>query len=124
MSGSARTSIAVLTLWTEAVGTVKESRAVSFNGNQRGINSQKVLGIAMDSGVHKDRVNVTVIGTAVAETGSAVAIGDSLVVDDRGRVIPEKSSVVPVGCDHKQVFGDALQGAEKKGEFIEVLLRR
>jgi hypothetical protein len=57
---------------------------------------------------------VDVIGTAIVEAGAAITAGDTLKVDNTGKVITWATSGAKVGI--------ALQAASGSGKFIEVLL--
>ena len=122
--------IAVLTRAITASGAVLEGRAVGFDGSQAAIRGQKVMGVAVTDASSGEALFVVTHGTAVMETGAAVSIGDSVMVDADGKVVPASGGIgvtssVANGTDLPEfVFADALQAASAAGEFIEVLLRR
>lgn len=135
-------SISVLTLTVTASGAVTEGRAVGFDGAQATTQGQKVMGVAVTDASSGEALAVVTHGTAVMETGAAVAVGDSVMVDTDGRAIPVTgalgvaSGATPVtssaangailaGADLPEfVLGDALQAAAAAGAFIEIMLRR
>ncbi len=102
----------------------------------------KALGIARTAATAAGQdVQVAVIGTAVAEAGAAIAIGDSLVADAQGRLVPAQplrvatgatavtstaaNGAILTGGDAPQfVVADALEAADAAGAFLEVLLRQ
>ena len=139
MSGQ---SISTLGLSIAASGAVSQRRGVGFDGAQATTQGQKVMGVARTNAASGEYFVVDAGGTVVVESGAAIAVGDSLMVDSSGRAIPVSgglavvSGATPVtssaadgailsGADLPEfVFADALQAASAAGEFIEVLLRR
>ncbi|MBF0370980.1 MAG: DUF2190 family protein [Magnetococcales bacterium] len=134
-------NISVLTLTVTASGTVTTARGVGYDGAQATTAGQKVMGIAMTGAAAGESLAVVTKGTAIVESGAAIAIGDSLMVDTQGRVTPVTgnlsigSGATPVtstaangeiltGADLPEyLVGDALQAASAAGKFIEILLR-
>ncbi len=139
---SKQQSIALLTLTIAASGAVARARAVGFDGAQATVQGQKVFGVATTDAADGVDMAVTTNGTAVIETGAAVAVGDSLIVDADGRAIPATGDLsvaagatgvtssaangaILAGADLPEyVFADAIWDAAGSGEFIEVMLRR
>ena len=135
-------NISLLSLTLIANGAVVESRAIGFNGIQADSQGQKVIGIAMTAAASGEALGVVSHGTAIIESGAAVAVGDSIITDSQGRAIPATGALTVAagavavtssaangaileGGDFPEfVFADALQSAGGAGEFIEVLLRR
>lgn len=135
-------NISVLTLTVVASGTISAGRGVDFAGAQLATQGQKPMGLAMTAATTGQAVAVVTHGTAVAETGAAISVGDALIADSQGRVIPATSllslaagatpvtssaanGAILVGGDTPEfVIGDAMQPAAGAGEFIEILLRR
>jgi len=125
-----------------SAGAIARGRAVSFGRAQVGTAGAKALGIAKQAATASGQdITVAVIGTAVAETGAQVAVGDSLVTDDQGRMVPASlltvaagatgvtssaaNGAILTGADLPQfVLADALQAASGAGAFIEVFMRR
>jgi hypothetical protein len=134
-------NISVLTLTLTANGAVTANRAIGFDGAQATSQGQKVMGPAVtdaDSGLG---VAVITHGTAIMESGAAIAIGDALISDSQGRIIPASAlavgtGAVPVTSSAADgailtganlpdfVIADAMQAASAAGKMIEVLLRR
>ena len=135
-------NISVLTLTLIANGLVTENRAVGFDGLQANTQGQKVIGSAMTMAANGEALAVVTHGTAILESGAAVAVGDSIITDALGRAIPSSGtltvgagavavtssaangSILEGGDFPEFIFADALQSAGGAGEFIEVLLRR
>lgn len=135
-------SIGTLALTVTAAGAVAYARAVGFDGAQASVAGQKVLGVARYAVADGAAGAIDVAGTAIVETGAAVAVGDSLIVDAQGRAVPSSGDLqvdagavavlsaaangaVLTGAELPEyVFADALQAADAAGELIEVLFRR
>ncbi len=135
-------NISLLTLTVIASGAIAAGRGVGFDGAAVTTQGQKFMGMAMTSASSGTALAVITHGTAIAETGAAIALGDSLIVDSQGRVIPVTgglqlaSGATPVtssaanglileGGDLPEfIIGDAMQTAAGAGEFIEIMLRR
>lgn len=145
-------SISVLALTLVASGIVAESRLVGFYGAQATVQGQKVMGAAVMQAASGDVLGVVTRGTAVVETGAAIAEGDSLITDSQGRAVPatfgqtvlggvivcqtgrcfkdgnldvgENGGAVGMIKSDEHVFGHALSTAKGEGGFIEVLLCR
>ncbi len=135
-------SISVLTLTVTASGAVTEGRAVGFDGVQAGVQGQKVMGVAVTDAADGEALALVTHGTAIMESGAAVAVGDSVMVDASGRAIAVSGDLgvaagatgvtstaangaILSGADLPEyALGDALQAASAAGEFIEIMLRR
>lgn len=136
-------NISILELSAIAAGAITQYRGVDFAGNQIAAQGSKIFGIARFAvPAAGDDVTVWAKGTAVCEAGAAIAVGQSLIMDNQGRVIPSTSllkiaagavAVTSVaangladlvgGDSPEQVIGDAMEAAAAAGAFIEVLLR-
>ncbi|MBF0358945.1 MAG: DUF2190 family protein [Magnetococcales bacterium] len=134
-------NISVLTLTLIASGAVTANRGIGFDGAQATSQGQKVMGSAVTDSNSGSAVAVITNGTAIMESGAAISIGDSLIVDSQGRIIPAStlavaSGATPVtgsaangaileGSDLPEfIIADAMQAASAAGKMIEVLLRR
>lgn len=103
----------LLALPVTLTGTVAAHRFVTAAGAQAGVDAN-TLGVARGAGVAGEKITVDVIGTAIVESGAAIAAGATLESDASGRAVTWASSGGKVGI--------ALQAAAGAGEFIEVLL--
>lgn len=106
-------SIALLTLTVALTGTVAANRFVTPAGAQAGADAVS-LGVSRVGGVAGEKIPVDAIGTAVVESGAAIAAGATLESDSQGRAVTWATSGAKVGI--------ALQAATAAGQFIEVLL--
>lgn len=131
-----------LILTGKASGAVIARRCVTFGGAQMTVQGAKVLGIAQTGAADGALFPVIVDGTAIVEAGAAIAIGDTLICDNQGRVIPStgplavktgatavtssaaNGAVLQGGDPPEWIVGDALEAASQAGIKIEVLLRR
>ncbi|WP_018169096.1 capsid cement protein [Thioalkalivibrio sp. ALMg9] len=107
---------ALLTHTVSASGGVTKHRCVGFDGAQVDTNGALALGVARNDAEDGDDLAVVAKGTAIAEAGGVVAVGDELVAGTDGRVIVNPDA----GGEH--VVGHALEGGDS-GHFIEILLR-
>lgn len=106
-------AIPLLTLTMTLSGTVAAHRLVTPGGAQAGADAV-CIGVSVSAGVAGERIPVVVQGTAIVETGAAVAAGATLKSDSQGRAITWATSGAKVGF--------ALEAASAAGQFIEVLL--
>lgn len=106
-------NIAILSLPLTLSGTVAANRFVTAAGAQAGADAN-TFGVSRSSGVSTEKVTVDVLGTAVVESGAAVAVGATLKSDASGRGITWATSGAKVGL--------ALESASAAGQLIEVLL--
>lgn len=107
-------STPLLTLTVVAAGVIAAHRFVTPAGAQAGADAV-CIGVARSAAAGAgESIPVDVQGTAVVETGAAVALGATLKVDASGRAITWATSGAKVGF--------ALQAATGAGQFIEVLL--
>ncbi|MGB0695374.1 MAG: capsid cement protein [Rhodospirillaceae bacterium] len=124
----------------QTTGAVAIYRAVGFDGAQASVAGQKVRGVATTIAAIGEHLAVDVVGSTIVQTGAAVAVGDSLVVDNQGRAVPAgvlgiAAGATPVtstaadgailtGADLPEfVFADALEAASAADQLIEVQLR-
>jgi hypothetical protein len=133
-------NISILTLTLVATALISRYRGVGFDGAQATVQGQKVAGFARHDAAIGESVPVDSKGTLVAETGAPVAVGDTLIVDAQGRVIPGAPLAVQAGgvavtstAANGEILegaalpdfavGEALESAAGAGEFIEILAR-
>lgn len=108
-----RQSISLLTLSVVSAGAVAAGRFVTHTGAQAGA-AANTLGVTRSAvAAANETVPVDVIGTAVVESGAAIAAGAALETDASGRAVTKASG---------PTVARALQAASAAGEFIEVLL--
>lgn len=124
-----------------ASGTVRAFRGVGYDSAEADTQGQKVIGVSQRAAADTEASDVGVAGTTVIEAGAAIAVGDSLIVDDQGRAIPTTGALgldagatdvtssgangdILTGGDLPEfVFADALETAAAAGDFIEAKLR-
>ncbi|MEX0617537.1 MAG: capsid cement protein [Pseudohongiellaceae bacterium] len=134
--------ITLLALTFTASGLVSRHRAIGFDGAQATVQGQRVAGVAHFDAADGDDLTVGCAGTEIIETGAAIAITDTLIIDAEGRAIPSSGelsvdaggtavtstaadgAILSGGDMPEYVFADPLETADGAGEFIEVLLRR
>lgn len=135
-------STPLLSLTVRAAGAIARGRGVGFDGNQIAAAGAKPMGIALTAGTAGQDVTLVAAGTAIVETGAAVALGAAVAMDAQGRVVTAAALAVAAGATAvtsaaangaaaiaggeppQFVVGDAMQAASGAGVFIEVLLRR
>jgi len=106
-------NISLLTLTVALTGTVAANRFVTPAGAQAGADVN-TLGACRVAGVATDKAPVDVLGTAIVESGAAVAAGATVKSDATGRAITWVTAGAKVGI--------ALEAASAAGQLIEVLL--
>lgn len=111
-------SASLMDLSQVSSGANTSKRGVKFDGAQADTLGGKIMGIAKYGAVDGQVFPVTVVGTAIVETGGAFSAGDDLVVDAQGRAVVDPA----VGGEF--IFADALEDSAQAGAFVEVLLRR
>lgn len=104
----------LLTLTLGLTGTVVAERFVTGAGAQTGA-AGNAIGVARTAGVSGNNIPVDVIGTAVVETGAAIAANALIEADASGRAVT-KSAGVTLG---RLAPGEVATAA---GQFVEVLL--
>jgi hypothetical protein len=136
-------AVNVMSLSVTATGAIARGRGVTFAGAQIAAAGAKPLGIAQVAAAAAGPViPLSVMGTAIAEAGAAIALGAALAMDASGRVITATAlgvatgatavtsaaangaSAISGGEPPQFVVGDALQAAAAAGQLIEILLRR
>jgi len=105
-------SIPALTLSLTATGTITSRRFVTVAGAQAGA-AANPLGVANFDATSGQDLAVTVLGTAVVESGGAFSAGAELETDSSGRAVAKTGG---------PVVARALQAATAAGEFVEALL--
>lgn len=106
---------AILTLTVTAAATLSANRGVTGAGAVPAA-AAHVIGFTRTSGESGDLVPVDVLGTTMAETGAAIAVGAAVEVDNQGRVITLAAGV-KVG---RMAPGQAAAGAA--GQLVEIVL--
>lgn len=134
--------IDTLTLRVRTTGAVTARRFVTFAGAQVAAAGAKALGVARHNAEGAgEELAVIARGTAIIESGGAVAVGATVVSDNQGRAVTGVALAVVSGATAvtssaangagilvgsnlpSHPMGDALQGATAAGQFIEILLR-
>ena len=108
-----RNQTAILTLTVPASAVLIADRFVTPLGAQAAADAN-ALGVTRMAAAIGDKVVVDVLGTAIVESGAAIAAGATIKVDATGRAITWVTSGARVGV--------ALEAATAVGQFIEVLL--
>lgn len=111
MSGN----IPLLTLTVVAAGALAANRFVTQAGAYPAAGGVGYGVTRTSASAAGDLVPVDVYGTAIVETGDAVAKDGALMVDSTGRVVP-----LTVGS--KSPVARAMEAAGAAGAFIEVML--
>lgn len=106
--------ISILALTMQATGAITANRFVSAAGAQV-VADANAIGVARNTVASGEQVAVDVQGTAVIETGAAIAKGATCKADASGRAIAWVTSGAKVAI--------ALEAATGAGQFIEVLLQ-
>lgn len=139
----------VLDIAVQATAAIAYGRAVALaaatvagaiGGVQATASGQKLIGVARRDAALGAFVDVTCLGTAVCETGAAIALGARVQCDAVGRVITAVALTIAAGATAVTsaaangagtmaggdppvyVWGTALQACAGAGEFIEVLI--
>lgn len=142
----------LLTLPCVAAGVITQYRGVGFNDLQATAAGQKIKGFARRNAALGGEVELVNKGTAIAEAGAAITVGQALTVDTQGRVVGATAVTVSsagitvaagatavtstlangailsgngtvTGGDLPQfICGYALEAATAAGAFIEIVL--
>jgi hypothetical protein len=109
-------NIALLTLTVTAAAALSANRGVTTAGAVPAAGAN-IAGITRTSAAASgDLVPVDALGTTIAESGAAIAVGARLEVDNVGRVITLDAGV----CVGAMAPGQAAAGAA--GQFVEIVL--
>lgn len=106
-------NISLLTLTLAAAGAVAANRFVTPVGTQAGADAN-TIGVSRTAAALGEKFPVDAIGTAVVESGAAVAAGATLKSDADGKAITWAVGGAKVAI--------ALQAAGAAGELFEVML--
>ena len=108
----AASNIALLTVGITAAATITQYRAITAAGavSTAAGNAVGFANVGADSG---QRVPVTVVGTAIAVAGAAIAVGAALEVGTAGKVVTKSAGIT---------VARALTAAAADGDEIEVLV--
>ena len=109
-----KNSTPLFTLSIIAAGVIAACRFVTHAGEQSGTNINS-LGVARTAATTGERVTVDVLGTAIVETGAAIAAGAAIETDATGRAITKNLGVTVARLAPGEV-------ATAAGQFVEVLL--
>jgi hypothetical protein len=108
-------NISLLTLTVTAASALAACRFVTQDGAYPAAGAAAFGVTRSSAGGAGDLVPVDVQGTAIAESGAAIAKDAPLMVDATGRVVP-----LTVGS--KSPVGRAMEAATAAGQQIEILL--
>ena len=110
-------SVDVLVITVQAASTtgLTEGRFAAHGGQSVGAGGN-ALGIALMGARTGENAAVLVLGTAVAEAGAAISVGDAVRSDANGKAIPRPSTSTD------PILGRALQAAAADGDKFELLL--
>jgi len=109
-----RQAIPLLTLTLALTGTVVANRFVAGDGTQTGA-AGNALGVGRTAGVSGEHIPVDVIGTAVVETGAAIAANALIEADASGRAVTKAAGVTLARLAPGEV-------ATAAGQFVEIIL--
>lgn len=109
-----KNAISLLALTMTASGAITGQRFVTPAGAVAGagVNAQ---GVAQTDAVIGDKLTVDVLGTAVVETGAAIAAGALIETDATGRAITKAAGATVARLAPGEV-------ATAAGQFVEVIL--
>lgn len=109
----AASNVAVLSTSVTLTAAATQYRGVQITGAAVAANGPGY--IAQTAGAIGDRVSLTVLGTAIAEAGAAIAAGAALGFDASGRVVTWASG---------SVIGRMAHGytASAAGDLVEIIL--
>lgn len=109
-----RQSLSLLTLSIVAAGAVAVARFVTPTGTQAGA-AANTYGVSEMAAAIGERVAVTSHGTAVVESGAAIAAGALVETDALGRAVTRAAGAIVGRLAPGQV-------ATAAGQFVEVIL--
>lgn len=107
-------AISLLALTMTATGTIAQNRFVTPAGAQAG-NGVATQGVARIAAVAADKFTVHVMGTAIVESGAAIAAGAAIQSDASGRAITLAAGVQT----GRLAPGESSTAA---GQMVEVIL--
>lgn len=108
----AASNISLLTVGIVATAAITQYRATTAAGavaTAAGV----AVGFSNTDAAIGERVPTTVVGTAIATAGAAIALGAAVEVGTAGKVVTKSAGVT---------VGRALQAAAADGDLIEVLV--
>lgn len=108
----AASQVALLTLGIAATATITQNQAITAGGAVATA-AGNAIGFANTAATSGQRVPTTVVGTALAIAGAAIANGAAIEVGSAGKVVTKSAGVT---------VGRALQAAAADGDVIEVLV--
>lgn len=100
-----------LVLTRTATGTIRKGRAVTIAGGEVAAAGAKCLGIAKHGATAGQELAVAVLGVAIAVAGGSVTVGQALVSDNQGRLVPATAVAVSVAAGATGVTSSAANGA-------------
>ena len=106
-------STSILALSMKATGALTAERFVNQRGAQSGAGTS-ALGVARTDALVGTLVAVDVLGTAIVQTGGAIAEGDAVASDATGCAVVWAAGATQVGV--------AMQASAAAGQRIEVFL--
>ncbi len=104
-------NIAILTLGVTAAASITQNQAVTAAGAVATA-AGNAVGFANTGASAGQRMPVTVLGTALAVAGAAIAVGTAVEVGTAGKLVPQSDGVI---------VARALTAAAADGDVIEVL---
>jgi hypothetical protein len=107
-------AISLLTTALTLQAAVATSRFVTFATGAQAVADANTFGVSRAAGAIGEKIPVDQIGTAIVESGAAIAAGATLKSDATGRAITWVTSGAKVAM--------ALEAATAAGQFIEVRL--
>lgn len=104
--------ITILSLTVRSTGAIIKKRAVTYGGAQAAA-AANILGIADFGATAGQDITVDILGTSIATSGAAVAVGAALETDAQGRLITRTTG---------PVVARALEAATAADQLFEVFL--
>lgn len=98
----------------KAPSAVRERRCVGFNGAEVAAKGAQVLGVAFTNAAVNEDYSVQIGGIAEGLSGAAVAVGQQLISDVQGRLIPTDAA-------GQWLVGESLTAATAANQVIEYL---
>jgi hypothetical protein len=107
-----------LTLPIVANGAIAQYRGVGFNQAQATVAGQKIMGFSRRPAANGGELDLSSKGTAIAETGGAIAVGAALAVDASGRVVMASALAVAVGTLAIATGATAVTSSASNGAIV------